>query len=148
YALLLIGALATFLFYPNIEPYDFSNLPLFIANYISKAKHFNFTIIPWVGYSLFGGVLGILILTRPRFINSYLLAVIFFISGFLLHFYSTEMLMDLYELTGWLNFKSLAYNNFLFYRLGHVFIAVSIFMIINNIFSNIPKIIPKIGSET
>lgn len=148
YLLLLIGALATFLFYPNIEPANFSLLPPFLSNYFAQGKNFSFTIIPWVGYSLFGGILGIFVWTRPKSIHSYLLASIFLISGILLDFYSTNMLMDMYYLTGWINFKALAYNNFLFYRLGHVFIVVSIFMVINNIFKNIPKLIPKIGSET
>lgn len=148
YMLLLIGALATFLFYPNIEPADFSSLPPFLSNYFAQGKQFSFTIIPWVGYSLFGGILGIFVWTRPKSIHSYLLAIIFLIAGILLDQYSTEMLMDLYYKTGWLNFKALAYNNFLFYRLGHVFIVVSIFMIINKIFKDIPKIVPKIGSET
>ncbi|MFA7325813.1 MAG: heparan-alpha-glucosaminide N-acetyltransferase domain-containing protein [Candidatus Kapaibacterium sp.] len=148
YALLLIGALATFYYYPDIEPFDFSYLPDFLSNYLAKGKQFSFTIIPWVGYSLFGGVLGIFVWTRPKSINSYILAFIFLVLGFLLHFYSTEMLLDLYVFTDWINFKQLAFNNFLFYRLGHVFIVVSIFMVINNIFKNIPKIVPKIGSET
>lgn len=148
YALMLIGALATFYYYPDIEPFDFSYLPDFLSNYLAKGKQFSFTIIPWVGYSLFGGVLGIFAWTRPKSINSYILAFIFLVLGFLLHFYSTDMLLDLYRFTDWINFKHLAYNNFLFYRLGHVFIVVSIFMVINNVFKNIPKIIPKIGSET
>lgn len=145
---MLIGAILTFYYYPDIEPFDFSYLPEFLSNYLAKGKQFSFTIIPWVGYSLFGSVLGIFVWTRPKSINSYLLAFIFLVSGFLLHFYSTEMLLDLYRFTGWINFKKLAFNNYLFYRLGHVFIVVSIFMVINNIFKNIPKIIPKIGSET
>ena len=148
YPFMLIGALLTFYYYPDIEPLDFTYLPEFLSNYLAKGKQFSFTIIPWVGYSLFGSVLGIFIWTKPKFINSYLLAFIFFVSGFLLHFYSTDMLLDLYKFTDWINFKLLAYNNYLFYRLGHVFIVVSIFMVINNIFRNIPKIIPKIGSET
>lgn len=148
YPLMLIGALLTFYYYPDIEPLDFTYLPQFLSNYVAKGKHFSFTIVPWVGYSLFGAVLGIFVWTKPKSINSYILAFIFFVAGYLLHFYSTDMLIDLYEFTGWINFKSLAYNNFLFYRLGHVFIVTSIFMVINNLFRNIPKIIPKIGSET
>ena len=148
YFLMLIGALATFYYYPDIEPFDFSSLPEFLSNYVAKGKQFSFTIIPWVGYSLFGSVLGIFIWSRPKTVNSYFLAFIFLVSGYLLHFYSTDMLIDLYELTDWINFKHLAYNNFLFYRLGHVFIVTSVFMTINNIFRNIPAIIPKIGSET
>lgn len=148
YILMLIGAILTFYYYPDIEPFDFSYLPEFLSNYLAKGKQFSFTIIPWVGYSLFGSVLGIFVWTKPKSINSYLLAFIFLVSGFLLHFYSTDMLLDLYRFTGWINFKKLAFNNYLFYRLGHVFIVVSIFMVINNVFKNIPSLIPKIGSET
>lgn len=148
YLLLLLAALASFLIYPNIAPESFNILPPFLSNYFVQGKDFSFTIIPWVGYSLFGGILGIFVWTRPKSIHSYILAGIFLVAGIILDKYSTELLMDMYYLTDWINFKALAYNNFLFYRLGHVFIVVAIFMVINNVFKNIPKLIPKIGSET
>lgn len=148
YLVLLIGAIMSFYYYPDIEPFDFTYLPEFLYYYLAKGANFSFTIIPWVGFSLFGGVFGIFVWTKPKMVNSYLVAFIFFVTGLLLHYYSSEMLIDLYKLTNWNNFKSLAYNNYLFFRLGHVFVVVSVFMIINNVFKNIPSIIPKIGSET
>lgn len=148
YLLLLTAALSSFLLYPDIVSTNFDYLPRFISAYIDRGQNFGFTIIPWVGYSLFGGVLGIFIYSKPKFITNNLFAAMFILLGVLFHYSSSAILMDFYDLTGWQNLKSLAFNNFQFFRLGHVFVAVGVFMFINNSKVRIPSIIPKIGAET
>jgi uncharacterized membrane protein len=148
YLLLLILAMSSFLFYPDIVSANFNYLPKFLASYIDRGQNFGFTIIPWVGYSLFGGILGIFIYSKPKFITNNLFAAMFLLLGVLFHYSSSSILMDFYDLTGWDNLKSLAFNNFQFFRLGHVFVAVGVFMFINNSKIKIPSIIPKIGAET
>ena len=148
YLLLLLTALSSFLFYPDIVSTNFDHLPRFISAYIDRGQNFGFTIIPWVGYSLFGGVLGIFIYSKPKFITNNLFAAMFILLGLLFHYSSSAILMDFYDWTGWENLKSLAFNNFQFFRLGHVFVAVGVFMFINNSNIKIPNLIPKIGAET
>ncbi|MFN3196435.1 MAG: heparan-alpha-glucosaminide N-acetyltransferase domain-containing protein [Chlorobiota bacterium] len=148
YLLLLVLAMSSFLFYPDIVSTNFDYLPRFLASYIDRGQNFGFTIIPWVGYSLFGGVLGIFIYSKPKFITNNLFAAMFILLGLLFHYSSSSILIDFYDFTGWENLKSLAFNNFQFFRLGHVFVAVGVFMLINNSKIKIPSIIPKIGAET
>lgn len=139
---------AIFLFHPdNLLINWFEILPLPIANFLSKANGSMFTVIPWIGFSLFGASFGMLYQRNPKLINSYLSFIIVLITGVLTHFYSGAFLILIYEITGWENLDYLARNNFLHFRLGQVLIITGILGLISKVIT-LPKIITKIGSET
>ncbi|HRF38138.1 MAG TPA: heparan-alpha-glucosaminide N-acetyltransferase domain-containing protein, partial [Saprospiraceae bacterium] len=53
----LLG-LSVFLVFPVIEQADWSNLPIVFQNYMTMENGSTFTILPWLGYTLIGGVIG------------------------------------------------------------------------------------------
>ena len=146
--LLAIGGSLVFYFHFDFKNADWSFLPLVLENYFTKANGSVFTPIPWVGYSMLGGVLGYALNRRPQWAFGQLLPLALLAAGLLVHYRSSWALTQLYEVTGLENFKAHANFNFLAWRMGHVFIAVAIFIWIAQLWRNIPKLLLRIGSET
>ena len=70
--MIFIGTLI-FALEPLYRTYSATNIPLFFANYITKANGSIFTIIPWFGYMAYGAFIAFLFqeyLTHPKFRNS------------------------------------------------------------------------------
>jgi uncharacterized membrane protein len=147
---LLLGAagLLFFFFEPTMKSTEWEALPLALRNYFTKDYGSVFTPIPWLGYALLGGVLGAVLHRRPGLAFGQWLPLLLLAGGFLLHAHSSKLLINLYHFTGIHNFYAHAYNNYLLYRLGHVFIAVAAFIWIAQLWKTIPKLLLKIGSET
>jgi uncharacterized membrane protein len=145
---LLAGAGLAFFFHFDIKETDWSYLPLALQNYLTQANGSAFTPIPWVGYTLLGGVLGHLLHHRPNWAFGYSLPAILLIAGLLIHTYSSEWLMNGYYLTGIEQFKRHAYFNFLIKRLGHVWIVCAAFIWIAQAWRTVPKLLLRVGSET
>ena len=124
------------------------NWPRFIAHYFTRDFGSNFTIVPWLGYPFFGGILGYLLHRRPQWAFSHWLPLLLMAFGWTLHYGSHQMLVNLYNLTGWENFPILFNNNYLFWRLGHVLIVMSIFMWVLPRVGKVPALLSKVGSET
>ncbi|MFN7119903.1 MAG: heparan-alpha-glucosaminide N-acetyltransferase domain-containing protein [Saprospiraceae bacterium] len=137
-----------FLFNPSFEAADWTALPNFFENYFSLKNGSTFTPIPWIGYTCFGGVLGVWINRHPQFSFTKAFPWILLVLGFILYIYSSHWLLSLYELMPWENFKAIANNNHLFHRLGHVLIAAALVVWITRWWTNMPALVTKIGSET
>lgn len=75
----------------------------------------------------------------------YTIILLFFV-GVLLVFFSSPILMLFYSYTGIELFKSVAYNNFLFIRLGNVCMLFSLFIMTRDYLTS--KIITRIGGRT
>ena len=89
-----------------------------------------FTIIPWFGYATFGGFLSVLFTRYKNFKYLYGYAITSSIlAGLALIFLSSKFLISLFELSGMGIFKDIAMNNYLFIRLGDVFLVFAIFML-------------------
>jgi len=146
--LLLTVGLLLFIIEPITKAADWSFLPRFFEHYFTKAHGSAFTPIPWVGYTLIGGVIGWHISHDNALYRTAWWPVFFLICGWLLHSYSSLGLMSLHELSGMEVFKLMAYNNYLLIRLGHVFIVISIFMLLEVIFKQFPAVFLKVGQET
>lgn len=146
--LLISIALLVFLFNPSFEATDWSHLPLFFENWLWLKNGSTFTPMPWVGYTCFGGVLGVWINRNPQFSFSKWFPWILLTLGFTLYLYSSHWLLSLYQIIPWENFRAIAYNNHLFHRLGHVLIAVALVVWITRWWKNMPALVTKIGSET
>jgi hypothetical protein len=141
------SAIAIFVTEPLYRGLSFNNLPIVISNYISKSNGSIFTIIPWFGYVAFGAFLATLFhkyLTKPHF--KIKIIVGFIISGILLIFYSSFILCEIAKLTNVKLFLDAASFNYLFTRLGNVFLYFAFFYGFEK-YLKIPLIL-KIGQKT
>lgn len=146
--LLAMLGLVTFLLNPTFEATDWSHLPLLFENYFSLKNGSSFTPVPWVGYTCFGGMLGVWINRHPQFSFTKSFPWILLGLGLVLYWYSSHWLESLYQVLPWENFIKIANNNHLFHRLGHVLVAVAAVVWITRWWKNMPPLITKIGSET
>jgi len=136
-----------FLFEPLYKQWSYGFLPDAIANYFSKANGSVFTIIPWFGYATFGGFVSVLFTRYKNFKNLYSVAIsISFVIGLLLIFYSSDFFLAISRATGIQLFADIFFNNYLFIRLGDVFIAFAVFMLVRQWLTN--GTVLKIGQST
>jgi uncharacterized membrane protein len=138
----------TFLIDPFFTENTWEHIPSFLANFLTRDFGSSFTIVPWLGFAFYGGAIGYILSRRPRLAFSHWFPVLILAFGITLTFGSWQMLVNLYELTGWEYFSVLFNNNYLFWRLGHVMIIMSLFMWVVPRLGNIPGLISKIGGET
>ncbi|MEX0313007.1 MAG: acyltransferase family protein [Allomuricauda sp.] len=145
---LLLGiTIALFLFEPIYKQWSFAFLPEALANYFTKANGSVFTIIPWLGYATVGGFISILFTRFKDFKYLYPVAIsIATIVGFTLIYYSSLGFVNLYRFSGLELFKLIESNNYLFIRLGDVFVVFAIFMLFRQFLTN--KTILKVGAST
>ncbi|RDY62036.1 acyltransferase family protein [Flagellimonas nanhaiensis] len=148
FPLILVGiTLLLFSFEPIYKQFTYGFLPEGISNYFTKANGSVFTIFPWLGYATIGGALAMLF---TRFKNyKYLYAIAIgsaVVLGYALIFKSSAFFLDMYAVTGIELFKMIQSNNYLFIRLGDVFLVFAIFMVFRSLLTH--KTILKIGSNT
>ena len=146
---ILLFAITTllFVFEPIYKQWTFDFLPTSIANYFSQSNGSVFTIIPWLGYSAFGGFLSVLFFRfkEHRFLYEYAI-IASLLLGLSLIFLSSEVFMILHELTGLAVFQGVALNNYLFIRLGDVFVVFAVFMLFRSYMMNTTFL--RIGQNT
>ena len=140
-------AIVLFLFEPMYKQWGFSFLPNAFANYLTKANGSVFTIIPWFGYAAIGASLS-LVFTRFKEIRFfYPIAITTAASlGFCLIYFSSDVFLALSKFTGIQLFADIFFNNYLFIRLGDVFIVFAIFMLLRGLMKN--STVLKIGQST
>ncbi len=144
--MLFIGV-AIFLLQPTYGSCVLKFLPQTLANYFTSINGSIFTLFPWFGYVCFGSFMASIFLKYRSYIEFYKYAIFtLFTTGLILIFSSSAILMLFYNLTGIAVFKSVAYNNFLFIRLGNVFVLFSIFMALRNYFKS--QVMIKVGGRT
>ncbi|SNZ00122.1 acyltransferase family protein [Flagellimonas pacifica] len=145
--LLLSITILLFLFEPLYKQWSFSFLPDAIANYFTKANGSVFTIIPWLGYATLGGFFSILFTQFKNYRYLYPVAItLASFVGFTLILYSSDGFVYLHKLTGIELFKLIEMNNYLFIRLGDVFVVFAVFMLLRQFMMN--KTVLKIGAST
>lgn len=145
---MLAFGLGTFFIDPFFTEGNFANWPRFFAHYVTRDFGSNFTVVPWLGFAFMGGILGYVLNRRPQWALSHWLPALLMAFGWTLTLGSTQLLVNLYNLTGWENFQLLFNNNYLLWRLGHVLIVMSLFMWILPRIGRIPPLLSKIGGET
>ena len=144
-----LAAFGVFFYEPVVEAANWTHVPDFLANYFVKQGYSTFTIFPWIGYSLIGGVGGILLARRPQVADSWWLPVVLLVAGLLFHYYSIESLITLYQYTGVDGFISWRiHNSHLLIRLGDVWVVMAIIIWITRLWKNMPGLVPRIGAET
>lgn len=146
--LLLVSGLLVFLINPSFKAHDWSQWPTWAANYFTRTYGSVFTLVPWIGYTFIGGALGQLMHLRPQWAFSHWFPLAVLALGLLISTQTYEILTLGYQLTGWENFASVARSNGVFWRLGHVFVTVAIFIWGIGRVRTVPPLITKVGSET
>ncbi|KAB5491846.1 acyltransferase family protein [Flagellimonas hadalis] len=145
--LLLTITVVLFLFEPLYKQWSFSFLPEFFANYFTKANGSVFTIIPWLGYATIGAFISILFLRFKDFKFLYPAAIAISLGlGAILCYALSPTFLAIYEWTGVELFNLLQINNYLFVRLGNVFVVFAVFMLLRQFINN--RTILNIGSST
>ena len=132
---------------PLYRNLDLDHIPQIIANYVTKSNGSVFTILPWFGYSAFGAFISTVFFRhvhRDRFKLSTIIT--FFIVGGFLIYYSSWFLLKLYDVTDIELFKMSANYNYLFSRLGDVFILFGVFYALERFLKQ--SIIARIGEKT
>lgn len=142
-----IGAII-FLLEPITAAADWSFIPRFWEHYFTRAHGSTFTFLPWVGYTLIGGVIGWHISRDTPLYRTPWWPCFFLVTGWLLHTYSSPLMIGLHEWTGLLVFHQVAFNNYLFIRLGHVFMVLALFIWIEVLAGKFPRLMLKVGAET
>lgn len=132
---------------PLYRHLDLSHIPMIIANYMTKTNGSIFTILPWFGFTAFGGYLATVFFSHAHKTRFRLITVVsFFIFGSLLIEYSSYILMKLYHWTDIELFKSAAYYNYLFTRFGNVLLLFGVFYAAEPFLKG--SLIAKIGQKT
>ena len=145
---MLAFGIGTFFVDPFFTENSWEHTPRFLAHFLTRDFGSNFTIVPWLGFAFFGGALGYAISKKPPLAFSHWFPLFIMVLGCILTFRSWQMLVNLHELTGWAYLPVLFNNNYLFWRLGHVLITISLFMWVLPRIGKIPAIISKVGGET
>ncbi|MFD2914477.1 heparan-alpha-glucosaminide N-acetyltransferase domain-containing protein [Psychroserpens luteus] len=146
-ALLFILGCLCFLTEPLYRTLDLSHIPIVFANYMTKSNGSIFTILPWFGFTAFGGFLATVFFSHVHRNKFRLVTVLsFFIFGSILVEYSSFILMKLHYWTDIELFKSSAYYNYLFTRFGNVLLLLGVFYAAEPFLKG--SLIGKIGQKT
>lgn len=144
---LITITLLLFIFEPHYIKWTHAYLPEWFANYFTKVNGSVFTIFPWFGYATCGAFLSLIFSKFKDYKYLYPIAIssaILLGVGFL--FGSSALFLWLAEKTKVQLFADIFFNNYLFIRLGDVFIVFAIFMLIRKLFTH-PTLL-KIGQST
>lgn len=144
---LVATTLVLFLFEPIYKQWSFGFLPTGIANYFTKANGSVFTVIPWLGYATLGSALSVLFIRFKDFKYLYPTAIFGALTiGFTLIYLSSPLFLSIFDTTQIALFQQLYSNNYLFIRLGDVFVVLAVFMVLRKFLIN--STLLQIGSNT
>ena len=129
-AVFLLVGLIIFICQPLYVDLVLEDWPRFIAGYFSKANKGVFYLFPWFGYVCIGSCIAYLF--KPNTEQLWAWGLGFLALGYWLVFKSSAFLIDLEFFTGIELFRKVAYNNFLFIRLGDVFFLFGGFILAND----------------
>ncbi|MEL6483801.1 MAG: hypothetical protein AAFP96_03010, partial [Bacteroidota bacterium] len=102
---------------------------------------------PWLGYASIGAFVSVLFNRFKTYKHLYPVAIGTFLAvGTSLIFLSSPAFLNLFKWTGILLFKQIELNNYLFIRLGDVFVVFALFMLAQAALKH--KTILRIGSNT
>ena len=144
---LVSTTLLLFLFEPLYKQWTFSFLPSGLVNYFTKTNGSVFTIIPWLGYTTIGASLSILFIRYKNLKYLYPFAILgSLLLGVGLIQFSSPLFMYLFKTTDIALFQLVFSNNYLFIRLGDVFVVFAVFMLFRQFLTH--STLLKIGSNT
>jgi len=145
--LLITITLLLFIFEPTYKQWSFNYLPVSLANFLTKANGSVFTIFPWFGYATCGAFLSLVFSKFKEAKYLYPVAIsVSIVLGLGLIFGSSELFLALAKYTNIQLIADVFFNNYLFIRLGDVFLVFAIFMILRGLLTH-PTLL-KIGQST
>lgn len=145
--ILIAVTLLLFIFEPNYKQLTHAYLPESLANYFTKVNGSVFTLFPWFGYATCGAFLSIIFNKFKDYKYLYPIAITTALAiGLGLLLKSSDLFLGLARTTNVQLFADIFFNNYLFIRLGDVFLVFTAFMLLRNFFSN-PTLL-KIGQST
>lgn len=146
---LFFMGMGVFTLYNPMLTHDWSHFPLFFQNYFTLVNGSVFTPVPWVGYTLIGGLLGWQVHRFQKWYGTIWSALPVFLVGLALHLYSYPLTKGLSTLVPWPVLEGLVEQQWIFWRMGQVFIVLSLFIVLTQVFYRfIPPLFLTIGSET
>lgn len=157
---LFLGAVTTFSFYlhlaelPEGAPWPVG-FPHFIQNaFHGKAHHAIFPIIPFMGYTLFGALVGTIVFTYEKHVKKWSFLLSFMLIGTLLFFFTKEILGGVDILIRLIR-PSFSYSyetlDWIYERLGFVIMELSLLMLIDKLWGHKIRegnLFLKIGQNT
>jgi len=144
--LLCLGVFC-FLTEPLYRNLELNHIPKFLANYMTKSDGSIFTILPWFGYTAFGGFLATIFFNHAHKNKFQVVAITsFIVFGILLLEHSSWFLMKIYYVTEFQLLKDVAYYNYLFTRFGNVLLVFGVFYSAESLLKQ--PLISKIGQKT
>jgi uncharacterized membrane protein len=144
----LLG-LVVFLVFPKIELADWSHLPIVLQNYLTMQNGSVFTVFPWLGYTLIGGVIGSIVHYQTSWFKRWWMPAILLIAGLWLHFSAYTIFANVHQMLGWELSQLWLGKHYLFWRFGHVLIVLSVFVFLEQVLKKgFHPLFLKIGSET
>jgi uncharacterized membrane protein len=146
YAMAIAG-ISIFLLHPLYDRAALDFLPGFLANYFTNLYGSSFTIIPWFGYAAIGGSIGWVFYKYKDYKKLLTWApAVLMPTGLLLIFLSSPFFLwagDIFQLS---LLPKIAGNNYLFIRLGDVFIFFTVFIGLRSLFTG--SIVQRLGART
>jgi len=111
---------------PLYSNWNLNSLPNLVSSYMIKGYGGVFYLFPWLGYVFWGAAIAYFF--KNRYSNYHKWILPFLCSGLILIFLSSPFLNYLGNLLPLLLFQKIAWNNFLFIRLGDVLVLLGLFM--------------------
>ncbi len=142
-ALLMIG-LFIFITQPLYTGIILDHLPKALAGYLVKGNGGVFYLFPWLGYVCIGAFIAYIFPKKVKYLWAW--SLVFLISGLFLILQSSFLFLFCAEYFNIPLLKSVSNNNFLFIRLGDVFVLFGLFIFLQPTFKN--KTWKKIGTNT
>jgi uncharacterized membrane protein len=144
-----IAGVSVFLVFPVLEQMNWSGAPRLLANYFTQAYGSTFTIFPWLGYALLGGVAGSILHNYSALFKKWWMPVLILAGGLFLHFSSFPIFTNIHAMLDWDLSELWLKKQYLFWRLGHVLMVLSVFVALEQVLKKgFHPLFLKIGSET
>ncbi|MBC9813702.1 DUF1624 domain-containing protein [Crocinitomicaceae bacterium CZZ-1] len=126
------------------------NAPYVIQNMFHGPGHRAiFPIVPWMGYTMYGAMLGSLLHDFKEQVKTWRAPLITITIGFIFYLFSKQILEGLDQLIGSPFVLNLGILDWLYMRFGMVLIALSSLMIIEKLIGDIkPNLFIKVGQNT
>ena len=153
YLYYFIAGSAIFCLYPSMKyvsdgVYFPTNAPQVVQNIIHGPKSV-FAIIPWMAFTLYGGMVGALIIRFQDYVKKYWFSLIFISVGAILNGFGRPIGIFLDDSLEMINIDLLLVGNaWLYGRMGQVFIALGILMLVDRWIDFKGELFLKIGQNT
>lgn len=145
--ILLLTTITSFIFKTEYEQWDLLRIPEFFANYFITAHGSVFTILPWFGFTSFGGCMALAFTKFQMKKNFYQNAIVYStVIGLFLIQYSYNVIKGLRETIHLPFLENALDNSYLFARLGLVLLIFALFALFKDSLKS--RTILKLGQLT